>query len=384
MNILVISHKHQDGYPTASYIHHQIMTFASLGHNVRVIVPVALGKKSLTGKRFGAMCESCEYDGILHTFIRYVSVSKYGNYGFNANSAIHSIKFFYGRLFDGFIPDVIHAHTIGFDSMIGSFLKSQIGCPLVVTTHGSDTEVPLSEGKGWFVKKCCDEADVVICVGSKLKKRLMECRVASDLVVIPNGFMLNNLPKDFNKIRNSIIQVCNLIPLKRVDVTIRAFARIKETCPTAKLTIVGSGPEKDNLISLCKEFGVYDSVEFTGQISNLKVMEKLAETEFFIMVSSPEGFGIVYLEAMAAKCFTIGAENEGISDVIVSGKNGCLLPVDDVEAIVKKVQWAMKNRKEMEMIANNGHKTALEYDWRNNSKRVIAIFESLIGIKHDG
>ena len=90
------------------------------------------------------------------------------------------------------------------------------------------------------------------------------------------------------------------------------------------LTIVGQGPVRQMLEEICGKLGISDAVEFTGQMPNDQVLARLRESEIFVMASKPEGFGIVYLEAMSSGCVTIGTEGEGISDLIVHGENGFL------------------------------------------------------------
>lgn len=63
---------------------------------------------------------------------------------------------------------MIHAHTLGFDSAIGAWLKERLGVPLVVTTHGSDTSIPVEQGRAAELKPFCDAADHVVAVSSAL------------------------------------------------------------------------------------------------------------------------------------------------------------------------------------------------------------------------
>ncbi len=95
------------------------------------------------------------------------------------------------------------------------------------------------------------------------------------------------------------------------------------------------------------------------------------------MPSINEGFGIVYLEAMASGCITIGTEGEGIADLIVSGENGFLVPPDNPEAIVKVVEWCLEHPEEADGIAENGRKDALALTWEKNAAEYIKLFKEL-------
>jgi len=174
-----------------------------------------------------------------------------------------------------------------------------------------------------------------------------------------------------------LIQVGHLIPSKRVDVTIRAFAVLLECHPFATLTIVGSGPDRKRLENLCQELSIGDAVTFTGQLPNNEVLKKMKAATFFVMASSPEGFGIVYLEAMASRCITIGTEGEGIADLIVSGKNGFLVPPDNPDAIVHAIEWCLEHPGEASAIAERGRKDATCLTWEKNAKQYITVFKEL-------
>ena len=168
-----------------------------------------------------------------------------------------------------------------------------------------------------------------------------------------------------------------LVPGKRVDVTLRAFAALQKKFPDAVLDIVGDGVEKDRLMQLSRELGVASAVTFHGYLENKKAIELMRNARFFIMASKPEGFGIVYLEAMANGCITIGTEGEGISDLIHSGENGFLVPADDPEAIVRAVEECLRDETLEERISREGIASAKELTWAANAEQYIEMFEQL-------
>ena len=378
MNILVVAHYQNDGSPTAIFIHDQIKAYVAAGHTVRVIVPIPVGKRGLDGKRMGVSTCSREIDGAMHCFLRYVSASNFGDKHFNTISAVIALRCAYTKALEGFCPDVIHAHTLGTDSELGAWLKKKLRKPLVITTHGSDTSVRFSLGKTEEIKALADKGDVVVSVSSSLKKKLKQAGVDTDLRVILNGFEFQYVCNDMCKRKYSIIQVGNLIRQKKNDITIRALSKLACQYPEAKLVIVGDGAERGNLEALCRELNVMDKVQFCGHLPNQKVLSQMAEAQFFCMPSVREGFGIVYLEAMASGCITIGTAGEGIADLIRDGENGFLVPPDDSGAIVKVVEWCLDHPKEAAAIAERGRSAAFGLTWKKNAAEYLNLFESLI------
>lgn len=382
MNILIVAHYQNDGSPSAIFVHAQAREFVRAGHTVRLIAPIPVGKCDFFGHRISSAVTGADLDGIPYRFIRYLSMSNFGaRTGINADCAIAALKCHYSVLMDNFTPDVIHAHTLGFDSAIGAWLKERLHVPLVVTTHGSDTSIPVEQGRAAELKHFCDRADQVVAVSSALADKLRTCGTRTPVSVILNGFQISFLSGKEPKVPLSFIQVGSLQAQKRFDLTIRAFAHFYEKNPEATLTIVGQGPEREKLESLCRELMVEDAVHFTGQLPNAEVLTEMETSQFFCMPSVREGFGIVYLEAMASGCITIGTEGEGIADLIVSGENGFLVPPDDPESIVRVMEWCLTHPNEAAAIAERGRQAARELTWEKNAAQYLNSFESLTGEK---
>ena len=376
MNILVICHYGLYQRPESSFVHNQVREYVKLGHRVRIIVPVAIGKVAWNFGRLRA--ESYCLDGAEILPVRFLSLSKYGKRWFNTCSAINIVRFNIHKLLKEFVPDVIHAHTIGFDSEVGTYFKKITGAPLVVTTHGSDTSIPLNQGQSEDLKRYCDAADQIVAVSSKLAEKLKMCGTLTPITVILNGFNIANVNSNTKRDMFSVIQVSHLQRQKRVNVTIEAFAALKKLYSQATLTIIGDGPLKEELENLCKKLGVVESVKFLGHLTNSQVLKEMSRHQFFIMPSVNEGFGIVYMEAMASGCLTIGTEKEGISDVIHDHDNGFLVEADAPNQIVEAMVWCLNHQEAADEIANRGRQTVCRLTWKNNSINYIGLFEGLL------
>lgn len=378
MNILVVCPHGLYCDLTSSFVHNQAKAYVSLGNRVRVLIPIAFGKRGPEGSRFQAGVRLKSADGMELYYVRYFSISNCGEHGFNTRSAIAALRPQLGKILKGFRPDVVHAHTFGLGSGIGVWLKKQLGCPLVVTTHGSDLSIPAQKGDFTWLRGCCENVDCIAPVSSVLEKKLLDCGVKTPMRVILNGFRQENLPASAQKSPFSVLQAGNLIPQKKTDVTIRAFSALRQKYPAASLTVVGSGPEQESLKMLCENLKLGESVVFTGRLPNGELLQQMAKTQFFVMPSVCEGFGIVYLEAMACGCVAIGTQGEGISDLIVSGKNGILVPPDDPEAIAGEIAACLEDPLKAAEMAEHGRKDARALTWEANAEKYLKLFLSLM------
>ena len=377
MNILVVCHAGMYRDLSVSFIHAQAEAYTALGHRVRVVVTNPVGKRDRSGHRFFPGVAVHNVSGVEIVDMRTISLSNFGEKGLNLFFAKLTAWLHFSKLFSDFQPDVIHAHTLGTDSALGAWLKKKLYCPLVVTTHGTDTFGPYTFGDKRVLKRYADKADRLICVSSLLKKCLLDCGVTAPMNVILNGFHVRHMAEAVEKTPYSMVQAGYLVERKKADITIQAYAELCQRYPKMTLEIIGSGDQMNRYKELCKELGVTDGVCFRGFLPNEETLAEMAKAQFFCMPSVREGFGIVYLEAMASGCVTIGTEGEGIADLIENGKNGFLVPPEDPDAIIRVIGWCLEHPKESESIAQKGRQDALALTWKRNAEQYIDLFERI-------
>lgn len=129
-----------------------------------------------------------------------------------------------------------------------------------------------------------------------------------------------------------MIYAGQLIPLKNVDTLIEAVQRLEGQ---ATLTIVGDGEERARLEALAA--GSRD-IRFTGWLPREEVVALMKQADVFAMVSSPETYGMVYLEAMAQGVIPVASLGEGFDGLIRDGENGFLVPPGNTDALVEKLR----------------------------------------------
>jgi glycosyltransferase involved in cell wall biosynthesis len=108
---------------------------------------------------------------------------------------------------------------------------------------------------------------------------------------------------------------------KGVDVTIRALPHIIEVFPEVKYLVIGRGDDQPRLAQLAKDLGVSNPVIFAGFVPTEALMLHYRLADAYIMPSQ-EGFGIVYLEAMACGVPVLSGDDDGSADPLQDGKLG--------------------------------------------------------------
>ena len=119
---------------------------------------------------------------------------------------------------------------------------------------------------------------------------------------------------------------------KGVDVTIRALGAIAKVFPEVKYLVIGRGDDQPRLAQLAIDLGVSDRIVFAGFVPTADLAEHYRVADAYIMPSQ-EGFGIVYLEAMACGKPVLAGDSDGSADPLQDGRLGWQVPHRDPEAV---------------------------------------------------
>lgn len=139
---------------------------------------------------------------------------------------------------------------------------------------------------------------------------------------------------------------------KRFSDLIRALPAIRERHPTARLLIVGDGPDRAMLAELARSFGVKDDVVFAGYQGNARDFYHVMD--IFALASAHEAFGLVLVEAMLAKIPVVATNVGGIPYVLDDGRAGRLVPPLDPSRLSTTIIELLDSPKERALLAAEG------------------------------
>jgi len=192
----------------------------------------------------------------------------------------------------------------------------------------------------------------ILCV-SDFTRREMQQRIAlpaSRFVVVPNALdpLFDQVPVAGGSGSSApvILTVARLDARERykgVDHLIEAMPAARQTVPTTRLRIVGTGSDLPRLKELAVRLGVADSVEFAGFVDDEHLREAYRDCALFALPSSGEGFGIVFLEAMAHGKPCLGARAGAVPEII-DGTSGVLVDPGDVGQLATQLVWALQHQ----------------------------------------
>jgi phosphatidylinositol alpha-1,6-mannosyltransferase len=134
----------------------------------------------------------------------------------------------------------------------------------------------------------------------------------------------------------SVARLASSDGYKGIDHTIEALARLPGG--SARLDIAGDGDDRARLEALARELGVAERVRFHGRVSDPRLRELYAECDVFVLPSSGEGFGIVYLEAMSFARPCVAADAGGAPYVVREGVSGWLVPYARPDRLAERLR----------------------------------------------
>jgi teichuronic acid biosynthesis glycosyltransferase TuaC len=109
----------------------------------------------------------------------------------------------------------------------------------------------------------------------------------------------------------------------------------------------------------------------------------MAACDIFTLPSWNEGFGIVYLEAMACGKPVIGCQGEGIEDFVEHGRTGLLAKPKDVDSLFEALEFLISRPHEAEAMGVQARKLVFEnYTWAKNAEKIIKLYEEVINDAH--
>ncbi|MEO6120483.1 MAG: glycosyltransferase family 4 protein, partial [Terriglobales bacterium] len=127
------------------------------------------------------------------------------------------------------------------------------------------------------------------------------------------------------KILLCVSRMSTLEPYKNVEMIVRAMPEVLRAQPQTTLVVVGPGDDRPRLEAVVAELGVGKRVIFAGRVADEVLQSYFAACDLFVLPSTGEGFGIVYLEAMYHGKACIGAQAGGVPEVIEDGVTGGLI-----------------------------------------------------------
>lgn len=245
-------------------------------------------------------------------------------------------------------PRLILATHVNFGP-IANLARRIAQVPYILVAHGIDV---------WRLRSAATRhalrhADLVLAVSRHTQQAVLDHGgiAASRVKLLPNTFAATRFsvgaksPRVLKKHRLDaatpiILTVCRLAAEERYkgyDQILKALPLIGQAIPRVHYMLVGSGPDRPRIEKLIGALGVTDRVTLTGHVADDELADYYNSCDLFAMPSKAEGFGIVYLEALACGKPVLAGARDGARDALNDGELGLLVDADNIEKIAGEI-----------------------------------------------
>jgi glycosyltransferase involved in cell wall biosynthesis len=179
----------------------------------------------------------------------------------------------------------------------------------------------------------------------------------------------------------TVLCVARQYPRKRIADLIDAFATVIADESRARLVVIGDGPEHGALAQRLRDRGLQDHVQLLGALADdAEVRAWYERASVFCLPSQQEGFGIVFLEAMASGLPVVSTTATAIPEVVPDGEAGLLVPPRDPAALAQALLRLLQDPALRARLRDAGRRHARQYDWELVADRFLeAVVPLLVG-----
>lgn len=293
------------------------------------------------------------------------------------------------RLIRRISPDLLHAHHATSYGLVGALSGYR---PYLISSWGSDVIWSPRQSFlfGWMLRYNFKRADRVTATSWMLAKATaLFCPPGTEVRAIPFGVDTDVFfpPPARSDGPLTVGVVKTLRPRYGIRELILAFQRISGAFPDARLVVVGGGEQYAELRALVANLGMEGRVTLTGHVGHEQVPEYLRSFDLFVVPSldDRESFGVAAVEASATGLPVIASRVGGLSEVIVDGKTGLLVPPGDVEALGAAISRLLADPTTRAQMGQAGRQFVLEhYRWADNAKLMEQLYDDLLGSRRYG
>lgn len=296
---------------------------------------------------------------------------------------------------DGQSFDIVHAHD-WLAAYAGKLLKHAWRLPLVSTIHATeygrncglhnDLQRYISDVEWWLGY----ESWRVICCSKTMWHELQGVfQIPGDkLRIVPNGVYpeIFETHDDIQAIRRNyaaddekiVFYVGRLVREKGLGVLIDAIPHILRQFEKVKFVIAGKGPFEGELRAQAKALGVEHRIYFTGYINDTirNALYKGADVATFPSLYEP--FGIVALEAMAARTPVVASDTSGISEIVLHGVNGLKAFTNNPISLADNIVWMLQHPDHANKMRERAWEDVLTlYNWDKIAAATAEIYEDV-------
>ncbi|MGO8674215.1 MAG: glycosyltransferase [Capsulimonadaceae bacterium] len=292
----------------------------------------------------------------------------------------------------GWRPDIVHTHTLFGVGLAAVRCAKRFEVPLIGTHHtffdaylkhvGMDSQITRS--MSWkltvaYYNKC----DLVVCPSMSLAEELRENGLETPVRRLPNPIdteLFHPEPHPDESRETRLIYMGRLSYEKSLDQVLTAFKLVRREIPSATLTVIGDGPERQCLEEQAADLGISEFVRFTGLLRGQELAQTLRSGHLFITASKTENIPLSALEAMASGLPVAAVNSKGLPEIVHDGANGILVEPDQPEEMARRVVALLCDPETLHVRSRAARAYALDFapdrvmdEWETTYRGAVAV-----------
>ncbi|HIG72233.1 MAG TPA: glycosyltransferase family 1 protein [Myxococcales bacterium] len=238
--------------------------------------------------------------------------------------------------------------------LFGEVAFRQVAWPIAAVVWLLERFIPLFYRRLPFITISESSRDDLVARGiSEASIKVSHCGVDPTDVVV-----------DVDPVRPTrVAYVGRIEPYKRVDLVLRAMAKLSERLPDAEILIIGRGSATQDLEKLAQELGLAKRTRFTGFVSDHERDVLLAGSRVCVCASEKEGWGLTVIEANRLGTPVVASDAPGLRDSVRDGKTGFLAPYGDVDAFASKIGRLLEDDALALRMSREALEWSRQFDW---------------------
>jgi len=308
---------------------------------------------------------------------------------------IYQISLFFRLLTLGRNFDVIHVHQVLYPAFISAFAGRILKKPVIAKVGSSGFNSDINQirklpGGRLQLKYILKNLDVLVCTSRLMREEFAGEGMAEDGIrIIRNGVEVPRFSRSYNKCKK-LVYLGRFIKSKGIETLITAFREIIKYHKGLKLTLIGDGPEKDNIKNMVEKQGLKDSIVFTGMISDPGRI--LRESDLFVFPSLIEGISNSLIEAMSLALPCVVTAIPGNIEVLGKGQDykiekgsfielesGILFNPEDDIGLLNAASYLIGNRNARERIGKGAFKRVMdEFNIKKVADNYLELYREVI------
>jgi glycosyltransferase involved in cell wall biosynthesis len=195
--------------------------------------------------------------------------------------------------------------------------------------------------------------------------------------IVPNLVDVSQFSYRLRKpLKPNLVCARSLEPYYRVDLVVRAFARVREEFPEAHLCIVGDGSMRTRISDLIRTLGL-TSVQFAGNILREQIGRFYDQADIFVNASSVDNMPVSLLEAFASGTPVVSSAPDGIRAIVDHEQTGLLSAPGDWQSLAANVIRLLREPDLALRLVENAHEQSREYSWEPVRAKWLETYRSL-------